>query len=153
MFQWQPQNVSMYVCPCDVRMHMWRTCVHVTYVCTCDVRVYMWRTYAHVTYVCTCDVRVHMWRTCVHVTYVCTCNVRVHMWRTYAHVTYVCTSGNFSPCGRRTYKSNFGLARRARPKFKKLTPGVPEKSQWPEATGRGLPAYIKIQCLGCPENM
>jgi hypothetical protein len=35
--------------------------------------------------------------------------------------------GNFSPCGRRTYKSNFGLARRARPKFKKLTPGVPEK--------------------------
>ena len=82
MFQWQPQNVSMYVCPCDVRMHMWRTCVHVTYVCTCDVRVYMWRTYAHVTYVCTCDVRVHIWRTCVHVTYVCTCDVRVHMWHT-----------------------------------------------------------------------
>jgi len=52
----------------------------------------------------------------------------------------VCVSGNFSPCGRRTYKSNFGLARRARPKFEGLTPGVPEKSQWPEATGCGLPA-------------
>ena len=51
-----------------------------------------------------------------------------------------CGSGNFSPCGRRTYKSNFGFARRARPKFKKWTPGVPEKNQWPEATGRGLPA-------------
>jgi len=52
----------------------------------------------------------------------------------------VCVSGNFSPCGRRTYKLNFGFARRARPKLKGSTSGVSEKSQWPEATGCGLPA-------------
>ena len=64
---------------------------------------------------------------CVRV-FVCLC-VSV-----YASILCVndCVTGNFSPCGRRTYKSNFGLARRARPKLKRLTPGVPEKSQWPD---------------------
>ena len=71
----------------------------------------------------------------------CTCtHTHTHTYtHTHTHI-YTHIPGNFSPCGRRTYKSNFGLARRARPKFKKLTPGVPEKRQWPEATGRGLPA-------------
>jgi len=69
-------------------------------------------------------------------------------------VFVIVIAGNFSPCGRRTYKSNFGLARRARPKFKKLTPGVPEKSQWPEATGRRLPALNLSSMSGLPgENV